>query len=603
MTTRSAPKATMLYGAPAGMRRPFRVVMVAPESVPSWMSTFRDRADECEWMDVIVLPVVASHAPMVARVPILVRASIVLEALLLGKERSLERVSLAPSAGAFPGPTSDLAAVADAVGALDPDLVILLGPDTWSAGLAKAATYGCWRMDAELVDVRYAGVRLLSPMLRGAPTTHMGITLADGGGPPTELSGSVGQTRAGSFSRQRDAAFRKLPGLLLRAVRRLASGELHMARHSAGTLSLSPQPELGRLPGARAMALLAKAAVRRVIGRRRDGRSGWTLVLRLAGAPLDPEDPIVGSHALLRPASGWWADPFIVNADGRKLIFVEEMADRRINNANIACVELAEGGARRLGLALDESGHLSYPQVFHWQGEWYMTVESSYDRRVSLYKAMHFPLGWSRSKDLIQGRVCVDPTLHFQDGHWYLFANVAENGTCTSDELFLFVSDKLEGEYLPHPASPLVCDVRRARMAGKLFWHHGRLIRPAQDCGPSYGSAVVFNEVVEISPTTYAERPLSKLTPHFTRRVAGCHTYNADGQMEILDVFGRPPNSTAYLTVVDAVAGGGDHPPQPKGTLWTVNPTARAPTGDLGLPAPGSQRHGRKYGPAQGPQA
>ncbi|HEY1141163.1 MAG TPA: hypothetical protein VGE88_13280, partial [Lysobacter sp.] len=185
------------------------------------------------------------------------------------------------------------------------------------------------------------------------------------------------------------------------------------------------------------------------------------------------------------------------------------------------------------------------------EGQWYLTAETSYDRRVSLYRAEDFPLRWTRVVDLVEGRVCVDPTLLHHEGRWYLFANVAENGNSTSDELFLFVADDLHGPFAPHPASPIVCDVRRARMAGRLFRHNGRLIRPAQDCGPGYGNAVVFNEVLELSPTVYRERQLSRLAPFLKRRVAGCHTYNADGGVEVLDVLGRQPGSAARLQVFE----------------------------------------------------
>jgi hypothetical protein len=159
--------------------------------------------------------------------------------------------------------------------------------------------------------------------------------------------------------------------------------------------------------------------------------------------------------------------------------------------------------------------------------------------------------------------VCVDPTLHHHENHWYLFTNVSENGSSTSDELFLFVSERLEGPFVPHPASPIVCDVRRARMAGRLFHHHGRLIRPAQDCGPGYGNAVVFNEVLELGPTIYRERQLSRLAPRLKRQVAGCHTYNVYAGVEVLDVLGRQPSSAARLQVFE----GGENADSERGTL------------------------------------
>src|SRR3546814_10698634 len=93
----------------------------------------------------------------------------------------------------------------------------------------------------------------------------------------------------------------------------------------------------------------------------------------------------------------------------------------------------------------------------------------------------------------------VDPTLHYRDGHWYVFVNISESGGSTSEELFLFVSEQLTGPFRPPPGNPIASDVRHARPAGRLFEHQGRLIRPSQECADSYGSAIAFNEVLELT--------------------------------------------------------------------------------------------------------
>jgi hypothetical protein len=211
---------------------------------------------------------------------------------------------------------------------------------------------------------------------------------------------------------------------------------------------------------------------------------------------------------------------------------------------------------------VDEPGHLSFPQVMRWEGEWYLTLESSALKRISLYRATDFPLGWTRVEDLVCNRVCVDPVLHFHDGLWYLFAAVAENRNSTWDELFLFVGEQITGPFRPHPANPVISDVRRARCAGRLFHHGDKLIRPAQDCASGYGSAVVFNEVLELGPERYSERPISRLAPDWSRSLVACHTYSAAGGVELLDARGRRPSGTPRIEVVEGtgIAGAGAAP-------------------------------------------
>ncbi|MGH8165436.1 MAG: glucosamine inositolphosphorylceramide transferase family protein, partial [Rhodanobacteraceae bacterium] len=193
----------------------------------------------------------------------------------------------------------------------------------------------------------------------------------------------------------------------------------------------------------------------------------------------------------------------------------------------MAVVPWGENGpadvARRV-LELPE--HLSYPYVFAWEGLVYMVPEiGETGGPVSLFRARGFPDDWEFVCDLLTGLRAVDATLHPHDGRWYLFANIVETAGNENDELFLFSADTPLGPFQPHPQNPIVSDVRRARPAGRLFERAGRLIRPGQDCAGDYGRAIVFNEVLELSPERYAERPIGRLTPDWAQALIGCHTY------------------------------------------------------------------------------
>ena len=170
-------------------------------------------------------------------------------------------------------------------------------------------------------------------------------------------------------------------------------------------------------------------------------------------------------------------------------------------------------------------------------------------RRALRGRPPSFPLQWQRVDDLVTGRVCVDPALHFHEGHWYLFANVAESGNSTWDELFLFVSERTPWVLpIQDPCNPIVSDVRRARLAGRLFSRDGKLIRPAQDCSPGYGAAVVFNEVLELDPAITANACCRGSAPDWSASLDGCHTYSAAGGIEVLDAHGVAPAATAIRT-------------------------------------------------------
>jgi glycosyltransferase involved in cell wall biosynthesis len=417
---------------------------------------------------------------------------------------------------------------------------------------AARAEWGCWHIGDELTDRRGAGLGLLAPLIEGDVVTPMNLCLQARDGTSVLLASSTGATQGGSFGLQREHAFRKLPSLLLRALRALVRGEIVAPCRQVGQLRFGASP--GQLPPAAGIRALYVSGCNTIRWRHHlwSNRDAWFVALRRAAEPLDPARPVVGTvQCLVAPGHLYWADPFLLDADGRQFVFVEEYG-LRDQRGVIACLELrADGSARRLGIAIDEAHHVSYPQVFRHDGRWYLTLESGAARRVRLYCATAFPLRWEPVADLLVDCVGVDPTLHFHDRHWYLFASVSERGSGTSDELFLFISDTLTGPYRPHPCNPVVKDVRRARPAGALFVNAGRLIRPAQDCAPAYGAAVVFNEVLELSPTRYRERPLARLDAAWMPGADGCHTYSCIQGSEALDARGEPPPGVACIPVVD----------------------------------------------------
>jgi len=557
MTTR--PR-TPLYAR--RRERPLRVVFVGPARVPRWLACAFELSRDHDDIALLALHAEARPEPSPRHLPLGLFPFLWLERTLLRlflrmRGRPMEGplttgelpADLRVPATGDPPVLREREAIRDRLAALRPDLVLCLGPAEWGRAFAEVATHGCWLLDGDLRDPVRAGAALLSPILEGRDATPITLELfKDGATPPEVLAGSWGATRAVSFSQHRDMAFLKLPALLLRAIRNLPeTGAPAVAR-----LQVGPAPILWNMGMCVHAAWIALRLLLQSRARRRATHQPWYVLMPDRAHTLQPEAPRIGaSRALVAPGKDYWADPFLVDDDGRCLLFVEEFVDAR-NQGVIACLEIREDGtAVNLGTVLDEPFHLSYPQVFRWEGAWYMTVESYEADRVSLYRTTEFPRGWTRVCDLLDGCACVDPTLYHHDGHWYLFGNVSESGGNPSDELFLFVAETLEGPYRPHPANPLVADVRRARPAGQVFRHGGRLYRPAQCCAPVYGAAVVFNEIVELDPEHYHERRVSQLDPTWAPDHDGCHTFNAAGQRQVLDAHGVPPDAAKRMPVTD----------------------------------------------------
>ena len=571
---------THLYADPAPGARPLELLMLVPPDSPHWIASFLCLANESRRVKVTVVPIQAggsTQSDEPPRAPWDVRAFVAIERRLMGlflkfirhkQGGPLSKVDLSGSANIpheASGMVADLSAAQRIAGQLNPDLIVLLGPAEWAARLSEFARHGCWNIAADLFDEDSAALGLLGPILREEPATPFALELVSSHRQPLPLGSSWGATRAVSFSQHRELAFLKLPALLMRALRQLADGKELTGRGSVSSLRSARGAErltsgMGLKALGITLGLLAASGLRK-----RKAEQPWFVLIPQKQNPLDLAQPRIESHvSLVAPGRNYWADPFPLLDGEQKYLFVEEFLDGSRKGV-ISCLELqGTQAARHHGIVLEEPFHLSYPQVFRWEGKWRMTVESCEADRVSLYETDAFPGGWKRVADLIQGRLCVDPTLHHHQGHWYLFGNVSESGGNPSDELFLFVADTLEGPYRAHPANPIVTDVRRARPAGRLFLDGERLIRPAQCCAPIYGSAVVFNEVVELTPEVYIEKPVSRLDPSWSPSLDGCHTYNRDGDLEVLDAHGEVPVGSSVIPVQQIHASRGDRSGQAK---------------------------------------
>lgn len=216
------------------------------------------------------------------------------------------------------------------------------------------------------------------------------------------------------------------------------------------------------------------------------------------------ENPVMTAQQVTDVPADFVADPFVVRHDGTWFMFFEVL-NRKTYEGDIALATSNDGLKWQYGgVVLDESFHLSYPQVFDWHGEFYMIPESNRAGSIRLYKAEPFPSKWSFQQSLVMGRY-VDPTVFHFAGRWWMFAT-----EISSSVLHLFYSDELEGPWTEHVKSPVVRnDARVARCAGPILLCTDRPLRFAQDCARTYGKKVRVLEITELSTENYEEKEVS----------------------------------------------------------------------------------------------
>jgi hypothetical protein len=237
------------------------------------------------------------------------------------------------------------------------------------------------------------------------------------------------------------------------------------------------------------------------------------------------------------------ADPFVWQGNnGEYHLFFESLSYRTGRGviSHLALDPSTQSWQTTPRVVLDRAYHLSYPFLFEHEGEVFMIPETCGNRTIEVYRASAFPTDWALHKVLMRDIVAADTTLH-HDGHtWWMFTSVMEGGGSNWDELSIFYADNPFDEWTAHPMNPVVSDCRLARMAGNLFKDaQGRLIRPAQNCEREYGAALMFQEITELTTTTYRERTISARHP--PRGHQGLHTWNVAGAITVIDLKTQLP--------------------------------------------------------------
>ncbi|MGI0107844.1 glucosamine inositolphosphorylceramide transferase family protein [Salinimicrobium sp. WS361] len=107
------------------------------------------------------------------------------------------------------------------------------------------------------------------------------------------------------------------------------------------------------------------------------------------------------------------ADPFFIRDEGTFYLFTEIKGK---DNANIALFTSEDGVDYSYnGIVLDETFHLSYPQVFRHEEDFYMLPETKGANQVLLYKAEKFPYSWKVEDTLIKDRALKDASILLSD--------------------------------------------------------------------------------------------------------------------------------------------------------------------------------------------
>jgi hypothetical protein len=238
----------------------------------------------------------------------------------------------------------------------------------------------------------------------------------------------------------------------------------------------------------------------------------WEIGILRGDTPFEWTDRGAGRNPILTAAditdvpTEFVADPFMLRSGLLWYLFFEVLPVKSQRGEIGLAISRDTVTWEYQRIVLREPFHLSYPSVFRWEGNYYMTPETLGADEVRLYRSRKFPFDWEFLHRLIPGQHA-DPSIFRHDDRWWLL-------TCDTPRkhwsLRLYSAAELAGPWEEHPASPVVAnDKSQARPAGRVLSHQGNLVRFAQNCVAQYGDHVRAFEITDLSRERYQERPAS----------------------------------------------------------------------------------------------
>ncbi len=274
-------------------------------------------------------------------------------------------------------------------------------------------------------------------------------------------------------------------------------------------------------------------------------REEWFLAYRLAkpvpGREGVPEGSPYRLKELVPPPDRSWTRPAAAVHEGVHYMFFEERL-RGETRAHVCVCEVTGGAGGVAGAprrVLERPHGVSAPFVFSWNGAWYMLVVASGQHAVELHRATAFPDAWTFERTVLAGVDAQEAVLAHIGSRWWLFVGVRAPNALEATVLHAYHAATPLGPWAPHEANPLEVNVDGARPAGPPFRYNDVWYRPGQVGVPTEGSAVVVHRIDELTPRTFREVEVARMTPEWQPRLTGVRTLAAAGSLTVADVRRR----------------------------------------------------------------
>lgn len=226
------------------------------------------------------------------------------------------------------------------------------------------------------------------------------------------------------------------------------------------------------------------------------------------------------------------ADPFGFNTSNGDYIAYEKFNSKTKKGH----IEIAERLTQKVVFKLKADFHFSYPFVFEEGNEIYIIPETHQTNSIDLYKWNDTKQEMQLIKTIIDNFAGVDNSILKHNNKYWLFCTTSKH-KMADHQLNLFYADTLTGVWTPHPLNPIITSIVTARPAGSFINWGGKIIRPSQNSGTTYGGKITLNEIIELSETNYSEKKIEVISPEDfnNKSIVGIHTISSMGNSTLVD--------------------------------------------------------------------
>lgn len=279
-------------------------------------------------------------------------------------------------------------------------------------------------------------------------------------------------------------------------------------------------------------------------GRSKTGRSGeWNVgIFPHPISALLSEEGNVNVRWLPSPsAGGHRSEPFGYQwSDGQlNMLFRKSESINQLDS--IARLRpKKDGNLKRSRTMLSTLATVGYPYVVTRPEGVFAVVSYPHQNRTELFRVSEGNDALDHVKTLLE-RALINASCFEHEGRWWLLGTDID---APDGVLRAYHAAEFDGPYTPHALDPVKMSGSGCRPAGTPFVHEGQLWRPSLDTSDPQVPGIIFNRVVELTPTTFHEEAGRVLNGfEGTQYGDGIRTVCAMGDLTLVDGLRHTPEA------------------------------------------------------------